>query len=502
MDSMMHSVQVMVQPDDPAPWTHPDEHDDPRTASVTGTRVLVVEDEHLVALDIQLRLARMGFAAEVAFSGSEALRKTGERRFDLILMDIKLRGAIDGIEATRAIHAYADVPVIYLTAYADTPTVERARLTEPYGYLLKPFQDRELKVTIDMALQRHSSDRQRAEQQQLQRFLSEASARLAESLDYRHVATAIAELLVPRYAEWCMLHLFEAADGLPGFTYRHPDRDAPPLDETTLSLVARDVTLGTLTIVGRIGDPAMLEDVAHRLAMALDNALLYRRAERALRMRDDVLAIVSHDLRGPLSTIMMRAEDLARRPGTEKLGQSILAPARRMSRLIGDLLDASAINAGKLTLALGTYDVGDLVREVCEMFQATASERHIDLVEIALDEGLQIQCDRDRIFQVLVNLVSNALRFTAPGGRVSVSYELCGEAVRIAVRDTGIGIPAEQLPHLFEQFWQAPRPAADGNGLGLYISHGILAEHGSELTVESEVGVGTTFAFELPRVIA
>lgn len=499
----MHDLHVMVQPNDPLPWTHLDaEHGDPRPAPLTGIRVLVVEDEHLVALDIQLRLARMGFAAEVAFSGTEALRKTGERRFDLILMDIKLRGTIDGIEATREIHAHADIPVIYLTAYADTPTVERARLTEPYGYLLKPFQDRELKVTIDLALQRHDSDRQRAEQQRLQRFLSEVSARLAESLDYRQVATAIAELLVPRYADWCMLHLFETADGLPAFTHRHPDRDRPPLDETTLSLVARDVTLGTLTIVGAKGDLATLEDVAHRFAMGLDNALLYRRAERALCMRDDVLAIVSHDLRGPLSTITMRAEELARRPGTEKVGRSIVAVAGRMSRLIDDLLDASAIKAGKLKLAFGTHDIGDLVREACEMFHASAEERHIDLVEIALDEGLQVQCDRDRIFQVLVNLLSNALRFTPPGGRVSVSYERRGETVRIAVADTGIGIPEEQVPHLFEQFWQAPRPQADGNGLGLYISHGILAEHGSEITVDSTVGVGTTFAFELPRVSA
>jgi signal transduction histidine kinase len=493
----------MVQANDPLPWAHAaDEPDQPRAAPVTGTRVLVVEDEHLVALDIQLRLARMGLAAEVAFSGSEALRKTGERRFDLILMDIKLRGAIDGIEATRAIHAYADVPVIYLTAYADTPTVERARVTEPYGYLLKPFQDRELKVTIDMALQRHSSDRARAEQQQLQRFLSEASAKLAESLDYRHVAAAIAELLVPRHADWCMLHLLETADGLPGFTYRHPDQDPPPLGETTLSLVARDTTLGTLTIVGGTGDVAMLEDVAHRLALALDNAQLYRRAERALRMRDDVLAIVSHDLRGPLSTIMLRAQSLARRPGVAKLGRSILSVAERMNRLIGDLLDASAINAGKLPLALATHDVGEIVREACDMFHASASQRGITLAELALEGGMRVQCDRDRILQVLANLLSNALRFTPTGGKVSVSYERRGDVLRVAVHDTGIGIPADQLPHLCEQFWQAPRETSDGNGLGLYIANGILAGHGSGLTVESTVGVGTTFAFELPLVPA
>src|SRR6185436_17216425 len=127
------------------------------------TNILVVEDDHLVALDIRRHLERMGHGVAVVHSGENAINKALETRFDLILMDIRLSGPIDGIEAARLIKASHDMPIVYLTAYADNQTLERARQTEPYGYVMKPFQERELKATIEMALQRHDTDARRWE---------------------------------------------------------------------------------------------------------------------------------------------------------------------------------------------------------------------------------------------------------------------------------------------------------------------------------------------------
>lgn len=516
-----------------------------------GVRVLVVEDEHLVALDIQVRLTRMGFVPVVCFTGADAVIKASEEHFDLILMDIKLKGSMDGIEAAHSIHAIQDIPVIYLTAYADTATVERARQTEPYGYVLKPFNDRELKATIEIALQRHTSERIRDEQRQLQLFLSQASARLAESLDYQTVAGAIADLLVPRYADWCLIHLRESEDLIPSFTYVRPTparmselgsdahvifeienqkrtqvlnrldsaddardmvgaayvdslRDLGASSLLCVPLVTRKEVLGSLCLVGGRDraqylshDLAMVEDVAHRLAMALDNALLYRRAERAIRIRDDVLAIVSHDLRSPLATVMLRAQTVVRHPELAHIGQAILRSARRMNRLIGDLLDASAINAGKLTLDVREHDAADLVHEACEMFRNSAEQRGIELVEEQGAEPRRVRCDRDRVLQVFTNLLSNALKYTRQGGKVTLGVKRAGDSLRVEVRDTGIGIAADQIPHLFDRFWQA-RGRHDGAGLGLYIARGIVVAHGSELGVESALGAGSSFWFTLP----
>jgi signal transduction histidine kinase len=473
-----------------------------------GARVLVVEDEHLVALDIQLRLTRMGYVPVVAFTGAEALARAADEPFDLVLMDIRLKGAMDGIEAATAIRAAHDVPVIYLTAYADNPTVERARLTEPYGYLLKPFQDRELKATIQIALQRHASERFRQEQQQIQRFLSEASALMASTLDYRSVVLAVADLLIPRYADWCRIDLRESEGYIPAFTYTRPEGagpEAPDDARVSVPLAARDIMLGTLTLVTLPGrarhaghDRAFAEDLAHRLAMALDNALLYQRAERAIRIRDDVLAIVSHDLRSPLATILLRAQAIQRHPDLDHIAQAIMRSARRMNRLIGDLLDASAINAGKLTLDVRDHDVRELVHEACEMFRAQAEQSSIKLLEeVSPEQSSRVHCDRDRVLQVFSNVISYALKFTPENGTVRVAATCTDKVMRGEVSDTGCGIPAEQLPHLFDRFWQA-QGRRDTAGLGLYITRGILVAHGADLAVESTVGNGSTFWFALP----
>jgi signal transduction histidine kinase len=523
---------------------------------MAAARVLVVEDEHLVALDIQRHLERMGHTAVVVYSGEEAVEAVIDMQFDLVLMDIKLKGRLDGVEAARAIRTTQDVAVIYLTAYADNQTLERARTTEPYGYLLKPFQERELKAAIEMAIKRHDSDRRRSEQQEVQRFLADASARMATSLEYRAVAVGAAELLVPRYADWCTIHLKETDDSIPHFSYTRPDPEGASTsnghgaelidrvlrngssevlteitDSRTLRvalgphhleilrnlgarsllcvpLLARDKVLGALALVsGRMrphyaaGDLLFAEDFGHRLGMALDNALLYRKAERAIRMRDDVLAIVSHDLRTPLGTVLMQAELLGERAETRKVADAIARSAQRMNRLIGDLLDASSVNAGQLALDCKTQLVHEVIGEAVDMYRSQAEVRMITLHEELPAEPVAITCDRDRMVQVLSNLIGNAVKFTPHGGSVTIAVVRATAGLRIEVRDTGRGIPPEHVPHLFDRFWRAQAHRNGGAGLGLFIARGIVAAHGSELEVETKIGEGSRFFFSLPEAI-
>ncbi len=529
-------------------WVGPD--GGPRFASgeeqPLSARILVVEDEHVVALDLQVRLGRMGHSVVVAHSGEEALEQVLRSHFDLVLMDIKLKGELDGIEAARTIRRGLDVPIIYVTAYADNHTLDRARYTEPYGYILKPFQDRELKAAIEIALQRHAQDCVRAEQQRLQHFLADASAQMATSLDYRAIAGGMADLIVPRYADWCLIHLREHDDTVPAYAYAQPashdQAGAAPIIEAVeqharselfaqfsdpialrdavgaqhvetlrelgarslmcVPLVARRQVLGALALVSgrlrpRYGAPdlAFVEDLAQRLAIAIDNALLYRKAERAIGMRDDVLAIVSHDLKTPLSTIMLQAEALSAHPEVGDLGKAIGRSAERIHRLIGDLVDASAINVGQLALDLQPYSADRLVCEAVEAFRSTAELRELSL-EAEAHDPTPVTCDRARVVQVLSNLIDNALRFTPRKGRVTVSAQRRGNDVWFAVRDTGRGIAPDLMPHLFDRFWRVQARRA-GTGLGLYIAKGILTAHGSELAVESELGTGSTFGFGL-----
>ncbi len=540
------------------PSSHPVQSTHDAGALTTGApanaRILVVEDEHLVALDILKVLARMGHHSVVAYSGEEAIGRCTATPFDLVLMDVKLRGAMDGVETARIIRASHDVPIIYLTAYADDGTLERAQVTEPYGYVVKPFNERELTAAISMTLQRHALEKLRSEQQKLRQFLGDATALMAASLDHRVVARGAAELMVPRYADWCLVHLEESEHAILSFTCTRPEAvdegetgaaktprlidaveremrselltqvtDAKLLDDlgpqhfavvrelgprslSCVPLIARGRRLGALALVAGssrapygTAELSFIEDFADRLGMALENALLYREAQRAIRMRDDVLAIVSHDLRSPLSAIILRASALARQPEISDTANGIVRSAKQMNRLIEDLLDASAINAhgGKLAINVGIHAAAELVRDALGMFWLHAEAAAITLTDESPDNSVRVVCDRDRIVQVLSNLIGNALKFTPQHGSVTVRAELQGSEVRFEVRDTGCGISPEQIPHLFERFWRAQNRGG-GVGLGLFIANGIIASHGSTLGVESTPGAGSTFFFSLP----
>jgi signal transduction histidine kinase len=514
--------------------------------------ILVVEDEHLVAFDLATRLRRMGHEAHIVHTGEAALARVTQVHVDVVLMDIKLKGELDGITAAERLRRIADIPVIYVTAYADSETLARARATEPYGYVLKPFQDRELRAAIEMTLQKHANDRSRAEQQQLHHFLADASVRMTDSLDYRIVAAGAADVLVPRYADWCLITLEDQADGVGAFSYSHPGTHAAanaplgPIVEVVkrerrtrtmldvrstselgqllgaahtadlaeigarsavcVPLLARGQSIGVLAaVIGSARAPythddlMTIEDFAHRLAIALDNALLYRRAERAVQMRDDVLAIVSHDLRGPLSTILLRAEALTTHPELGPRAVGIVRAAQRMHRLIGDLLDASAINAGHLMLAFGRHLLRDIVVEATDMFRPQAEQSAITLIDEVPAEPVWLRCDRDRILQVLGNLLSNALKFTPAGGLVTVRAIHEAGTACFEVTDTGRGIPPDQVPHLFDRFWRA-EARREGAGLGLFISRAIVAAHDGTLEVETRFGHGSRFHFSLPVI--
>lgn len=225
------------------------------------------------------------------------------------------------------------------------------------------------------------------------------------------------------------------------------------------------------------------------------------RAESALGMRDEVLAIVAHDLRAPLNAVQSSAAFLMDAELSEvdrrRLLDVIRHASARMNRLIEELLDVARMESGAFTVELQRLDFGAVAGEVCEQFrlQATESRR---MLECRVDADLPlVLADRARMSQVLENLISNALKFTPAGGSVVVHATRDAAGVSCAVADTGVGIPPEELPHLFERFWQARRYRRGGAGLGLAIARGVVEAHGSALTVESEPGRGSVFSFVL-----
>lgn len=228
-----------------------------------------------------------------------------------------------------------------------------------------------------------------------------------------------------------------------------------------------------------------------------------RSAHKALAARDELMGIVAHDLRNPLGAITMKAALLRRGAESERTRQqaeSIENVTMRMEYLIRTMLDVATMEAGTFSVTPVPCDVEDLLREAMDMFVALAASKQVRLEQRIKAPRLAIRADRERVLQVLSNLLGNALKFTPPGGHVTLSLDRQGTDVRFGVLDTGPGIAREHLPNVFDRFWKHETPGKKGTGLGLFIAKGIIDAHGGRIWVESEPGHGARFYFTLPVV--
>lgn len=274
-------------------------------------------------------------------------------------------------------------------------------------------------------------------------------------------------------------------------------------------LVVEDRTLGVLTFgstrTDRYYGPddlSLARELARSAGLALENARLYRQAEHAIASRDEILAVVSHDLRNPVSRVRLAAELLTttyRIPeGAARAAGMIIRAADEMNRLIGDLLDLTRMERGRLSIEPAPVDLAELLQRLDESYAAAAREKKLAWNVEPPAQSISLVADDGRLLQALGNLVGNAMKFTPEGGEVRVAAVPADGGVRIRISDTGPGMDATQLAHVFDRFWQGRSGDRRGAGLGLAIARGITEAHAGRLWLESEVGRGTTAWLELP----
>jgi signal transduction histidine kinase len=262
-------------------------------------------------------------------------------------------------------------------------------------------------------------------------------------------------------------------------------------------------------------DDALRSDLGGR-ADALERLLVHERAatdaylltervrsDKDVSHRDDFLGMVAHDVRNLLNLVvlslaMLRLDDEEPPPHVSAVAARISRYVARMNRLIGDLVDVTSIDAGKLAVEPVKGDAAALLAEATEAFQPAARELGVTLSAEAPAGPLRAMFDHDRMLQVLSNLISNALKFTPRGGEIGVAVEKVPDMVRFSVSDSGEGIPARMLESIFERFWQVGKNDRRGMGLGLYISRCIVESHGGRIWAESTVGKGSQFYFTIP----
>ena len=382
------------------------------------------------------------------------------------------------------------------------------------------------------------------------RFQANLAEVLASALDERAMLSAVTRLAVPRFGDICLADVVDDDGSVNRIDSNLDDwrlvptpvlRAGEPLliadvTQSALASVAPEPSSHTairaagirslvlLPLIGRgrllgvlsVGitrpdrrytkaDLPELEDFAQRVALGADNARMYQQARQASRARDDTLSAISHDLRNGLNTVLTAASLLLRSLPQDGDGrrdrrhvEAIRRSAERMNRLIADLLDVASIEAGRLFVEPRKELVQTIVSEAAAAAQQPAVEKSLRLEAQINAAPIDAVCDKERVLQVLGNLLGNAIKFTPEGGTVRIGAEALGDEVLFTVRDTGIGISPKQLPHVFDRFWQATPKTRLGSGLGLTIAKGVVEALGGRIWAESRPGEGTTFFFTLP----
>lgn len=407
-----------------------------------------------------------------------------------------------------------------------------------------------------------------------QKFLARLGKLLSESLDVMITLETVVQTTVPYLADWAVVDIVTTAEGLQRTAIVHADpkkRDAAdellertraPVAHTLgatgvterreplllrdidrawlethqpnewqrrlvlelgirsyaiVPLVARDRVIGTLSFVAATRNFTdeefrFAQEIAARCALSIDNARLFERERQAVRTREDVLAIVSHDLRNPLNAVRLGAALMQERllPNSGASPASLERMARTMHEvdrandraigLISDLLDFAKIETGQLRVEQTEEPVTEILDEAVSLMRGGALEKHI-VLRVLSDAGLVARADRARVLQVLSNLIGNAVKFSADHTTVTLSAQRNAEdEVLFCVTDEGPGISASDAEHIFDRYWQPEHTRRQGTGLGLSISRGIVEAHGGRIWVQSEPGRGSRFCFTLPTV--
>ncbi|MEH1819194.1 MAG: response regulator [Nostoc sp.] len=493
---------------------------------MTNAKILVVEDEAIVAKDLQYRLIKFGYIVPaIASSGEEAINKALEISPDLVLMDIKLKGSMDGIEAAQEIYKHLDIPVIYLTAYADDNTLARAKITEPFGYLLKPFKEKELQTNIEITLIKHGLERQlKVNQKWLDALLRSISDGVIAS-DLQELITfmnPVAENLTGWKREEAFgrnsSEVFNIANGETHHPVESPiikvlqdgiivsipaetilitkDGVEIPIDDSAAPIKDnKDNIIGAVLVFRDITERKQAIE-AHQ--KQIEQEQLVVQWEEINQLKNDFLNLVTHELRSPLSNIKLMIQMIQVSTNTEEAQRYLELMESECDRelgLINDLLDLQRLESSSYqVITPDTLLLQHWLNWVIEPFEIRIQE-HQQTLQLNLPANLPpLFSDGVSLERILVELINNACKYTPAGGEIILNVSHNSSEVpakTIITISNSAEISKTELPRIFEKFYRVPN--ADiwnqgGSGLGLPIVQKLIEQLQGNIQVESGNG--------------
>ncbi|BCL37466.1 ATP-binding protein [Nostoc sp. MS1] len=490
-------------------------------------KILVVEDEVIVARTIASQLNQLGYTVVgTASSGRVAIAKALETKPDLVFMDIILKGEMDGITTASYIREHLDIPVIFLTAYGDDNTLQRAKLTQPFGYIVKPFTSKDLRIAVEIALLKHRLERDiRENRDRLATLLNSISDAVIATDETGNVTfmNPAAEVLTG----WPQVdamgrdisQIFHLVDEVTETTIENPvtkvlrEQKVVYLQEYT-SLITKD---GKRVPIGDSASPIMAVpnqingvvivfwDLSERRQTELLEQALQK--ERELNnLKSLFISTVSHEFRNPLSVIQTAIEliELHGENLTEVKRNTyirrIKGAVQSMKLLMEDVLFIGKAEAGRLESQPTLLNLKEFCQELIEDFTTVEISGH-EIIFNCYGDTTDAYMDERLLHYILVNLLSNAIKYSPHKETIRVELS-CDQTQGIAIfqiQDEGIGIPEADQAHLFESFYRASNSQSiQGTGLGLVIVKRCVEAHNGQISFTSQEGVGTKFTVTLP----
>ena len=489
---------------------------------VEKTRVLVVDDEKVVRDGCRRVLTGKGYEIITAENGMQALKILAEENMDIMLLDLKMpiMGGEEVLGKTRDV--FPDIPVIVITGHGTVDTAVECMKKGAYDFITKPFQIDQFLITIGRA----------AEKRRLELKAKQFEAENIRNLYDLNLEKSRLKTIINRMANGVMvtnrnlevvlhnpalMRLMEITDRQESPTPISEIIKDEALIDTLKQLlggetmkdesVSQEIQLGK-SALRALSAPAIDSDRAVvGTVTVLEDITAFKQLDQ---MKSDFVNMVAHELRSPLVAIRqinsVLLEGLAG-PLQEKQQDFVKRGMNKIDsllNLINDLLDIAKIEAGKYVQHQVPTDIGKIIEDIVVLMEPRAQKQGIVLTQLCEDLK-PVQADPKRIEEIFNNLISNAINYSPEGGRVTVSAKGLGEYMEIRVEDTGVGIPSEELPKIFDKFYRVKNPKTRqviGTGLGLAIVKGVVDAHQGSIQVESIPDAGTTFKVLLPVIVA
>jgi two-component system, cell cycle sensor histidine kinase and response regulator CckA len=479
-------------------------------------KILIVEDDGIIAKDLQNILTGIGYSVSgIASNAEEAILKFEKFKPELVIMDIVLKGYADGIETASRIRSRRNVPIVYLTAHTDDMTLVRAKITEPFGYVLKPFDEKELLITIEMALYKHEMEAKLRESEETLRALLNATLESAvlttadgtilalNQTAAQKIGKEIEMIIGQKYSDVIPSNYLNSYPGninkvinTGQSSYHEEEIDGVVYEQSIHPVIDKEGNISRIAVYSKdITDRKNQEKSLRKAYEELAQTQKELIQSEKLASLGGFASGVAHEIRNPLANISACAQFCISKLETDDKTKEhlnvILRNCEKANQIIKDLLDY----ARPSDFTVQNADIIKVLNKALNLVKSRCEKQGVEIKKIFDKKSISIFIDEKWMLNAFLNIITNALDAMDKGGELIIEVLKDSSSILIKISDDGKGIPSDIIDKIFEPFFTTKRT---GVGLGLPLTQRVVDIHKGKINIESEIDSGTTVSIKLP----